>query len=162
MTSYFEWKYLNGTTTHPGTGLTGAALLFTLPTTPGTYNVRFFRNDSGSLLATSATITVTAPTTPTITLSTTSVAPGGTVTATIANGPGNPGDWVALYAAGDPGVTSYFEWKYLNGTTTQPGTGLTGAALLFTLPTTPGTYNVRFFLDNSGTLLATSLTITVS
>ena len=40
--------------------MSGAAVTFTLPTTPGTYNVRFFLNDSTTKLATSATITVTA------------------------------------------------------------------------------------------------------
>ena len=35
-----------------------------------------------------------SPTLPTVTLSATTVVAGGTVTATIANGPGNAGDWV--------------------------------------------------------------------
>ena len=73
--------------------MTGADVTFTMPTAPGTYNVRFFLNDTTAKLATSATITVTGPT---VTLSATTVAPGGTVTATIANGPGNAGDWVVL------------------------------------------------------------------
>ena len=94
--TYVDWKYLNGTQTRPGSGVTGAAVTFTMPATPGTYNVRFFLNDSWVKLATSATITVTAPAPPTIALSATTVVPGGTVTATIANGPGNAGDWVGL------------------------------------------------------------------
>ena len=55
---YVDWKYLNGTRTSPGTGVTGAAVTFTMPAAPGTYNVRFFLNDSWTKLATSATITV--------------------------------------------------------------------------------------------------------
>ena len=78
--------------------MTGAAVAFTMPATPGTYNVRFFLNDSLTKLATSATITVTAAA-PSIALSATTVVPGGTVTATIANGPGNAGDWVGLFGA---------------------------------------------------------------
>ena len=97
--TYIDWKYLNGTQTRPASGVTGAAVAFTMPATPGTYNVRFFLNDSLTKLATSATITVTAPAPPSIALSATTVAPGGTVTATIANGPGNAGDWLGLYAA---------------------------------------------------------------
>ena len=131
-----------------------------MPATPGTYNVRFFLNDSWTKLATSATITVTAPAPPSITLSATTVVPGGTVTATIANGPGNAGDWVGLVGASAADGT-YMDWKYLNGTRTRPATGLTGAAVTFTMPATPGTYNVRFFLNDSWTKLATSATITV-
>src|SRR5207244_247390 len=39
---------------------------------------------------------------------------------------------------------------------------LTNATVTFTAPTTPGTYNVRLFLNGSSTLLATSATITVT
>ena len=125
--------------------------------TPGTYQVRFFLNDSFTVLATSASITVAAPT---VTLSATTVAPGGTVSATIANGPGHSLDWVGLFAAGAPSA-SYLRAAYLTGTLTPPVPGLTGGTLPFTLPLTPGTYEVRFFLNDSFTLLATSLTITV-
>jgi hypothetical protein len=158
--AYINWKYLNGTQTRPGAGVTGAAIAFVMPATPGTYNVRFFLNDSWVKLATSVTITVTAPASPTIMLSATTIARGGTVTATIANGPGTASDWVGLYAAGAADGT-YIIWKYLNGTQTRPGAGITGAAVPFTMPATPGTYNVRFFLNDSWVKLATSLTITV-
>ena len=97
---------------------------------------------------------------PVITLSATTVVAGGTVTATMANGPGNAGDWVGLYGASAADGT-YEDWKYLNGTRSKPGSGVTGAAVTFTMPATPGTYNVRFFLNDTTSLLATSLTITV-
>ena len=88
------------------------------------------------------------------------MAPGATVTATIANGPGNSPDWVGLFATGAP-PARYLDWQYLNGTLTAPVPGLTGGTLTFTLPLTPGTYHVRFFLNNTYTVLATSATITV-
>jgi hypothetical protein len=158
--TYLDWKYLNGTRTKPGAAVTGADVVFTMPATPGTYNVRFFLNDSTTKLATSATITVTTATPPSIALSATTVASGGTVTATIANGPGNAGDWVGLYGE-SAGNGTYVDWKYLNGTRSKPGSGVTGAAVTFTMPMTPGTYNVRLFLNDTTSLLATSLTITV-
>ena len=158
--TYVDWKYLNGTRIRPGSGTTGAAVAFTMPATPGTYNVRFFLNDSWAKLATSATITVTPPPPPTITLSTTTIVPGGTVTATIVNGPGNAGDWLGLLGASAADGT-YVAWKYLNGMQSRPANGVTGAAVAFTMPATPGTYNVRFFLNDSWVKLATSLTITV-
>ena len=67
--------------------------------------------------------------------------------------------WVGLYATGAADST-YVDWKYLNGTHTRPASGVTGAAVAFTMPATPGTYNVRFFLNDSWTKLATSTTIT--
>jgi hypothetical protein len=158
--AYVAWKYLNGTQFRPASGVTGAAVAFTMPATPGAYNVRFFLNDSWAKLATSATITVTAPAPPTVTLSATTVVPGGTVTATIANGPANAGDWLGLVTANAADPT-YVDWKYLNGTRTKPGTGLSGASVTFALPAAPGTYNVRFFLNDSWVKLATSATITV-
>jgi outer membrane usher protein FimD/PapC len=139
--------------------VTGAAVAFTMPATPGTYNVRFFLNDSWTKLATSVTITV-ASVVPSITLSATTVVPGGTVTATIANGPGTAGDWVGLHGA-SAADAAYVDWKYLSGTQTRPGSGVTGAAVAFTVPATPGTYNVRFFLNDSWQKVATSATITV-
>jgi hypothetical protein len=155
--SYLRAAYLNGTLTPPAPGVTGGTVAFTLPLTPGTYQVRFFLNDSFTVLATSATITVAAPT---ITLSATTVAPGATVSATIANGPGNARDWVGLFATGAP-PASYLRAAYLNGTLTPPAPGVTGGTVAFTLPLTPGTYQVRFFLNDSFTTLVTSATITV-
>jgi len=132
---------------------------FTTPATPGTYQVRFFLNDSTAKLATSATITVAALAT--VTASATTVPPGATVTATISNGPGTGGDWVGLFATNDPDAT-YQDWKYLNGSRTRPATGVTAATVTLTAPTTPGTYELRFFLNDSLTRLATSSTITVT
>ena len=150
--SYLRAAYLTGTLTPPVPGLTGGTVTFTLPLAPGPYQVRFFLNDSYTVLAVSALITV-AP--PTITLSATTVAPGAMVSATIANGPGHSLDWVGLFAAGAP-PASYLRAAYLTGTLTPPAPGLTGGTLPFTLPQTPGTYKVRFFLNDSFTVLATS------
>src|SRR4029077_12363670 len=96
-TAYLQWQFLDGTQTRPTVGRTGATLTFTMPLTPGVYELRFFLANTYTVLATSVAITVVAPT---ITLSATTVAPGATVTATIASGPGTAGDWVALYATG--------------------------------------------------------------
>jgi agmatine deiminase len=109
------------------------------------------------VLATSVAITVVGAS---VTPSATSVAPGATVTATVANGPANAGDWVGLYATG-AAVSAYLEWQYLNGTHTAPAVGVSGAPLTFTMPLTAGTYELRFFHDNTYTVLATSATITV-
>jgi hypothetical protein len=156
-----QWKYLNGTQTAPATGLTGGTPAFTMPDTAGTYQLRFFLNNTLTVLATSATVTVTAGSAPTVTPSATTGTPGAPFTTTVANGPGHPLDWVGLFATGAPSANS-LQWKYLNGTQTAPTTGLTGGTPAFTMPDTSGTYQLRFFLNNSLTVLATSATITVA
>jgi len=147
-----QWQYLNGTHTLPGTGVTSATVTFTLPATPGTYHARLF-NATYTLIATSGTITTTAPT---VTLGASTGTAGGTVTATIANAPGTPGDWVGLYDAN--GVP--LQWQYLSGTHTLPATGVTSATVTFTVPAAPGTYHVRLF-NGIYVLVATSGMIAV-
>src|SRR5712691_4700973 len=148
-----QWLYLNGTHTLPAGGLKFATVTFTLPATPGTYQVRLF-NATYTLVATSGPITTSAPS---VTIGATTGTAGGTVTATIANAPGTPGDWVGLYDANGTPV----QWQYLNGTQTLPAGGLKSATVTFTLPATPGTYHVRLF-NATYTLVATSGTITTS
>ena len=111
---------------------------------------------------TALTLTLTAlaaQSSPSITVTPAAIGPDETVTVTIANGPGNPTDWVALYPAGAPNP-AYLDWKYLNGSRTAPSSGVTGAALTFALPTTPGAYDLRFYANNDFILLG-SATATV-
>jgi cytochrome c5 len=147
--TYLDWKYLNGSKTRPASGMTAATVDFTMPATPGTYTVRL--HAGMTLLATSEPITVTSIV---FTVSATTVAPGGTVTATMTNGPGNPRDWIGVYAAGPSTYGAFLDWKYLNGSKTAPASGLTSAAVLFAMPTSPGTYILKFYAG--ATLLATS------
>jgi hypothetical protein len=149
--TYLNWKYLNGSTTAPATGMTSATVTFGMPSTPGTYVLKFW--GGSTLLATSATITVASPT---LDVSVTTAAPGESMTVTAANGPANPTDWVAIYPTGG---TTYLDWKYLNGSKTVPATGLSNAALPFVMPTTPGSYTLKFYTGS--TLLATSAAVTV-
>jgi hypothetical protein len=151
----FDWKYLNGSQTVPATGVSNAVVTLAMPTLAGAYSVRLYAN--GAQLA-SAGITVTAASSPTLTVSATTMTPGGVVTATVANGPANARDWIALASASD--VENYLDWKYLNGTQTVPATGLGGATVSFTMPTAAGTYVLRFYTGN--TLLASSAPITVA
>jgi hypothetical protein len=159
-TALLDWKYLNGTRAVPASGVTSATVAFALPATPGTYNFRFFQNNTYAKLATSPTVTVQAGPSPTLTANPTTVAGGGTVQVTVAGGPGNATDWIGLYRVGavDTGFT---DWKYLNGTRTPPATGLTGAAVSFVMPQFPGTFEFRLFRSNGYTRLATSQTVAV-
>ena len=153
-----DWKYLNGTQTAPTVGLTSATLSFAMPTAGGQYNFRFFANGSTTVSATSPTVTVAAPPT-SIIPSATTVTAGSALTATVANGPGNRLDWVALYPVGSNAAV---DWKYLNGTRTAPTTGVTGATLTFTMPTTGGQYVLRLFSSNASAFVVSSPTVTVT
>jgi len=157
--SYTAWKYLNNTTTEPSSGLQSATVTFSGPAVPATCNARFFFNGGGLKLATSNTVTF-APIPPAMTLNTPSVNPGGTISVTLANGPANPTDWAALFVSGAAHL-SHMQWRYLNGTQTAPAVGLSSATLQFTAPQTPGTYEVRWFSNNSAIRLATSPGISV-
>jgi hypothetical protein len=156
-----DWKYLNGTRTASATGVSSANVVFVMPTTPGTYTFRFLLNDTLTLLASSAPITVTPGSVmPSVVVSPTTAATGATLTVDVANGPGNVGDWIALYPSGGAN-TLYLDWQYLNGLKTVPASAVTCATVTFVLPTTPGRYNVRFFANYGFTLLATSADVTV-
>src|SRR5262249_51164550 len=147
------WNYLNGTRTMPAAGVANATVPLSLPPTAGTYQARFF-GAGYTLLATSASITTTMPT---LTLSTASGRAGGTVTATVANGPGTPGDFVGIYDAGGAAVS----WLYLNGTQVKPAAGLPSATVTLTLPATAGTFEVRLYNSTYIRMAGASIVVTI-
>jgi len=155
--SYLDWKYLNGSQTAPAAGVTGAAVAFPMPATPGTYTLRFYTGTV--LLATSESITVIPPPSATLTATPATVLPGGSATATVADGPGNRRDWIGVYAAGSSTYMDYLDWKYLNGSKAAPASGLTSAAVVFAMPSSPGTYVLKFYAGT--TLLAASDAVVV-
>ena len=124
-TSYLQWIWV-------GSGNTTRTWTVTMPTTPGTYEFRLFLNGGSTRAATSPPVTVRRrrhdP--PTLTVNTTNVAPGGTVTATLTGGFGGAGDWMTLAATGSPN-TSYLQWVYV-------GAGVTTRTWTVTMPATAG------------------------
>ena len=164
-TSYLVWYYLNGSTSAPPTGMTSAALNVLVPVIPGSYEVRLFAANGYVRLATSGTITV-EPSSATIRVNdivppaALPVGPASAIAVTITNGPGNPGDWVGLFAVGTAD-TSDLSWQYLNGTTAIPATGVTTATLQFFTPSSLGTYELRLFAGGGYARLAVSSTLVV-
>jgi hypothetical protein len=86
-------------------------------------------------------------------VSATSVAGGSSVTVTLTNGLGGANDWLALAATGAPN-TGYLQWTYV-------GSGVATRTWTVTMPTTPGTYEFRLFLNNGYVRAATSPTVSV-
>jgi hypothetical protein len=103
---------------------------------------------------TSSVLSFTIDPPPALTVSATSVAPGGSVTMTLTGSSGTFGDWLALAATGAPNA-SYVNWTYV-------GTGVTTRTWTVTMPATPGTYEFRLFLANSYDRGATSPPVTVA
>ena len=145
--SYVQWVYV-------GAGVTTRTWTVTAPSTAGTYEFRLFLNNGYTRAATSPPVNVTAANPPTLAVSATSVTVGSQVTATLTNGLGGSTDWLAL-AATSAANASYLQWVYV-------GTGVTTRTWTVTMPTTPGTYEFRLFLNNGYTRGATSPTVTVS
>ena len=102
------------------------------------------------------------PTGPTISADRTTVSRGGQVKAIVAGGPGNRSDWVGLYRSAATDTQGGVDERYLNGSYSMPAAGLTSATVTFTAPSTPGTYNFRFFASNGYTRLAVSKSFTVT
>ncbi len=156
-TGWTDWKYLNGTRTAPTSGMSNGSVSFNAPSTPGSYEVRFYSGNQ-VLLASSVPITVVGGASVTVPASVTA---GQNFTVAVSNGPGNRNDFVALYSSTNTNPSSYLDWKYLNGSQSLPATGTRNANVSFAAPTQTGQYFVRFMLNN-GTVLATSSTINVA
>jgi RHS repeat-associated protein len=130
---------------------------FTMPAYAGSYEARLFAGETFDLLAESATITVSAPSTPsspTLVPNATAVAPSGQITVRLAGGYGGSTDWFAFAAASAPN-SSYLNWTYV-------GSAVTARDWTITAPSTEGTYEFRLFLNNGYTLAATSVDVTVT
>lgn len=144
--SYVQYTYV-------GTGVTTRTWTINAPGSPGTYEFRLFTNNTYTRAATSAAITVSGGATPVLTVNATSVAPGASVTMTLTSGYGGSTDWLALAATSAPNTT-YIKYTYV-------GSGVTTRTWTVAMPTKPGTYEFRLFLNNTYTLTAKSPTVTV-
>jgi hypothetical protein len=156
--------YLNGTQTAPAAGMTSTTVTMTAPTANGSYEARFLANDTYTLLestpfAVQASAPPSPPPSPSVTVNGSGnavVAPVASIAVGVTNGPGNPTDWLAFYAAGDGNPYNHLAWVYLNGTQTPPAAGVTSATITMTAPNTNGSYEARFLANDTYTLLAST------
>jgi len=118
----------------------------------GTAQVTVFNPSPVGGMSGALSVAVNPP--PALAVNTTSVAPGGVVTATLTNGLGGPYDWLALAATGAPNTTYLLR--------TYVGVNATSTTWSIPMPTTPGTYEFRLFLNDGYTRAATSPTVTVN
>lgn len=142
-TSYIRYALTNGE-------VNGSRTFFAaLP--PGSYVARLYYNSSYAIQAESVAFTVT-PATTAVTTNASSYTPGTPVVVSWTDGPGAPGDFVAISVDGAP-VTSFVAYKTIGPVTDGSHT--------FTVALPPGTYRARFYYHSSYTLLAQSAPFTV-
>ena len=145
---YLGWRYITGTA--------NGSVPFTIANSlaPGTYELRLFSNGTYTRLAVTTVTVVAGCTGGSLSASPTSVAPGGSVTATwSAVCAPTSTDWIGLYLSGAPD-SPYLAYRYTTGTAS--------GSVPFSIPASvaPGTYELRLFSSGSYTRLAVA-TITV-
>jgi hypothetical protein len=164
--AFIDWRYLNGTTVPPTTGVTDATITFYAPVVPDHYEFRLFASNGYNTLATSGDVVV-LPSLAQVSVNGTlpptavSVPAGSHILVDITGGPGNAGDWIGPYAV-NAADNAYVTWQYLSGTTSLSAMGSSSATLTFPGLTTAGSYEFRFFANNSVAQLATSTTVIVA
>jgi hypothetical protein len=161
---YITWQYLDGTQGDAApAGRTSATILFDLPYVPGDYEVRLLPYTGSGRIAVAPRVTVSERDLA-ITLngatSEIEVKPGARVNVSV-TGPGNAKDWIGLHPI-NGNDQQHPVWLYLNGSTEPPATGVRQATVSFQVPTEPGIYNFRFFLNDKYTRIAHSAPVFVT
>ncbi len=143
------WAYLNGTTTAPATGIASGRITFTYNLAQRTeWYAAFMANDGYTELAPRVPFYV--GNTPVITADKTAYAEGDAVRIAYTNPPGGASDWIGIYRVDQtPGGPTSLAWKYLNGTTTAPATGVTTPGEL-SFTGLPRGYYYATFMPNGG------------
>jgi hypothetical protein len=150
-----RWAYVSGTQT-AGTGLEQGSV--TLPGLPfaGDYNAFFLLNDGYSILA-SNRFSVVDPSATVVRLNKRVFFTGDDIVAEFINGPGNPKDWLGIYATdevpdGDPASIRYL---YVDGTGAGNQALTTGSVVFNGGLSQPGDYAIHLLENDGYAVLAT-------
>lgn len=131
---------------------------FAAPRAPGTYEFRYVLEDNATVVATSnpVTVFVDPASRPVVDLQsgTSYVKPGGEIPAiwTLLSGKRTRQDWIGLFPAGAKNE-DFVSWKYV--------ADLDHGRLTLAAPEQPGTYEMRYLVDNGYEAVATSIRIVV-
>jgi subtilisin family serine protease len=150
--SVVRWNGADRVTTFVSSTQLRAAISAADLAVPGTAQITVFSPAPGGGPSSSRPFSIVS-TLPTLSVSATTAQPGGSVTVTLTDGFGGNWDWLGLSAVGSPD-SSYLKWTYV-------GAGMTTRTWTVTMPTTPGPYQFRLYLNNGSTKFAVSPTVTV-
>lgn len=155
------WFYVDGT--QSGTiGKTEGTLTFAGGlSTVGTWFARFLLNDGYAEL-TNTTFKLVDPSTPLVRPSQRVYAAGDAISVMFTNGPGNPKDWVGIFASGQTPTNGTPLLKlYVDGTSSGSVGKSAGTLAFGTSLTTLGDYGV-YFVGSSGTAALASELFTIA
>lgn len=159
-----NWMYV-GCSQTAGVARASGNCSFTLPASlpSGTYQFRLHSNGTFTAIATSANIIVTGTSGTTLSAGATSVARGGSVTATWSGITAPSGyDWVGLYLPTAASTEHNSYWMYVSCTKSVVSAKTSGSCS-FPIPSnlTPGSYELRLHSNGTWTQIARSGLFTV-
>ncbi len=128
---------------------TGDSIAIDVPTTPGTYELRYIQNGKPKRMLTANTITVELVS---ATLESKDTVPAGSLLQVTWTGPNDQNDYLAINEVGDD-LNGELSYAYLKNST--------GDSISLKIPTTPGTYELRYVQNGKPKALLASKTITV-
>jgi subtilisin family serine protease len=158
---FLDYLWTSSCSKTAGAARASGSCTVSMPSTPGSYELRLLANQSTKLLATSSAIGVAVPPPPTLTLGSTSVAAGGTVTVSW-SGVTNPtpNDWIGIFKPGAPN-DGYLDFEWTSSCSKTAGAARASGSCSITMPSTPGTYELRLMANQSTTRLASAGPVTV-
>ena len=162
--AFLAWIYVSCSQS-PGGARASGSCAFAIPggVAPGTYELRLLSNNGYTRLATSNSFTVTGGGASSLSVTPSSVAAGGSVTATW-SGIAAPSatDWIGLYAPG-AADSAYLAWIYVS-CSQSPAAARAAGSCAFAIPSglAPGSYELRLLSNNGFTRLTSSNAFTVS
>ena len=158
---FLDYMWTSSCSKTAGAARASGSCTVSMPSTPGTYELRLLANQSTKLLATTSPIGVAVPPPPTVTVGSSSVAAGGTVTVSW-SGVTNPtpNDWIGVFKPGAPN-DGYLDFVWTSSCTKTASAARGSGSCSFTMPSTPGTYELRLMANQSTTRLASTGTVTV-
>ena len=147
-----EYNYLSN--------MTSGSLTFTAPVTPGSYDLRMHDTDDGGVEVTYVTFEVTGSASYSLTLDKDVYSPGEAIKVKFTTSTILPSTaWVGIIPSdvphGDEAVNDKYDLSY------QYIGGMLSGELVFSAPTTPGSYDFRMHDTDSGGKELTSVTFTV-
>ena len=157
----YSWDYLNCTQRAATAGVTSATCSLSAPNVAGYYYAGFFSNNTYNVLASAPfQVTVQSQTSPSITVDCNPCTAGSTVTVTVANGPGNSTDWMAICNGGTPSNANCngvgYAWAFLNCVQGPASPPLTAASCVLGVPQANGDYQAVFLANGGYSVLASA------